>query len=320
MKIAPHLQPAQPRAAAPAGRTGPSQGVDAAVAPVSEPLLQQVRAKDADLFGGATRQPAESKVGEAARALGTDPVSSAGGSHAAHFLKGMGPAVHVVAAGETLTGIVKANYAQSGMSTDYLAHENGIDDPKALQIGRALVLPELYTYTVQKGDTLGRIAQFASLSIEEIATANGIDNPDRINVGQQLRLSGPWGDASIALSDRLWENARPETYTVKPGDTLFRIAAETFPGAVGDAAELQLIVDAYVNWNGIENPNLIRVGQELKVPARYAYTVQPDDTLWTISAGFGERMLDIVKNNGLDGSGELQPGQVLQLHGAIWGC
>jgi lipoprotein NlpD len=49
-------------------------------------------------------------------------------------------------------------------------------------------------------------------------------------------------------------DSRPAAYTVKPGDTLMRIALETGQ-AWRDIAR----------WNGIENPNLIEVGQMLRV-------------------------------------------------------
>lgn len=49
-------------------------------------------------------------------------------------------------------------------------------------------------------------------------------------------------------------DTRPATYTVKPGDTLMRIALESGQ-AWRDIAR----------WNGIENPNLIEVGQVLRV-------------------------------------------------------
>lgn len=49
-------------------------------------------------------------------------------------------------------------------------------------------------------------------------------------------------------------DTRPATYTVKPGDTLMRIALETGQ-AWRDIAR----------WNGIENPNVIEVGQVLRV-------------------------------------------------------
>ena len=50
--------------------------------------------------------------------------------------------------------------------------------------------------------------------------------------------------------------AKPGTYIVKPGDTLMRIGLETGQGWRDIA-----------RWNGIENPNLIEVGQVLKVVA-----------------------------------------------------
>ncbi len=49
-------------------------------------------------------------------------------------------------------------------------------------------------------------------------------------------------------------DTRPATYTVKPGDTLMRIALENGQ-AWRDIAR----------WNGIDNPNLIEVGQVLRV-------------------------------------------------------
>jgi lipoprotein NlpD len=50
--------------------------------------------------------------------------------------------------------------------------------------------------------------------------------------------------------------ARPEFYTVKPGDTLYSIALEH--GL--DYRDLAL-------WNGLDNPTALRVGQELRVVA-----------------------------------------------------
>lgn len=50
-----------------------------------------------------------------------------------------------------------------------------------------------------------------------------------------------------------------QKYTVAPGDTLSKISLKFY----GNANDYQKIADA----NGIENVNLIRVGQELDIPA-----------------------------------------------------
>lgn len=47
----------------------------------------------------------------------------------------------------------------------------------------------MQTYTVQRGDTLGRIAARYGTTISRLATQNGIRNPDLILVGQRLRLA-----------------------------------------------------------------------------------------------------------------------------------
>jgi nucleoid-associated protein YgaU len=51
------------------------------------------------------------------------------------------------------------------------------------------------------------------------------------------------------------------TYTVKPGDTLSKIAKEMY----GNSNEYQKIFDA--NRDRLSDPNQIRPGQELKIPA-----------------------------------------------------
>ena len=51
------------------------------------------------------------------------------------------------------------------------------------------------------------------------------------------------------------------TYTVKPGDTLSKIAQQIY----GNASEYQKIFDA--NRDRLSDPNQIRPGQELKIPA-----------------------------------------------------
>ncbi|MBT9595895.1 MAG: peptidoglycan DD-metalloendopeptidase family protein [Vitreoscilla sp.] len=67
----------------------------------------------------------------------------------------------------------------------------------------------------------------------------------------------PAAPAASAAGD-----ARPTTYTVKPGDTLMRIGLETGQGWRDIA-----------RWNGIDNPNLIEVGQMLRVMPPASETV-----------------------------------------------
>lgn len=105
-------------------------------------------------------------------------------------------------------------------------------------------------YIVQPGDTLSLIAQhfFGSAARwPEIFNSNRdtIRNPDRIRVGQTLR---------IPLQLR--------THIVQRGETLRSIAALL----LGEATRWRQIFNA--NRDRIQNPDLIRVGQKLRIPSK----------------------------------------------------
>jgi nucleoid-associated protein YgaU len=55
--------------------------------------------------------------------------------------------------------------------------------------------------------------------------------------------------------------AKPRVYVVKEGDSLSKIAKEI----LGDASRWKEILEA--NKDQIKDPNLIRVGQELRIPS-----------------------------------------------------
>src|SRR5690606_9950216 len=75
------------------------------------------------------------------------------------------------------------------------------------------------------------------------------------------------------------------------------------------------MVDTVAQHNGLEDPNLIRVGQELTLPWRYAYTVQSGDTLSKIAAFSENALSDIVANNGIENPDLIRVGQKLVLDG-----
>lgn len=152
------------------------------------------------------------------------------------------------------------------------------------------------TYTVVAGDTLSGIAARYGTTVANLAAINGISNPNLINVGQVLRLSGS-APAPAAQGE----------YTVQPGDTLSAIA-QRFGTNWQTLAAL----------NGLANPNLIRVGQVLKVtgaapaPAqRKSYTVKSGDNLSTIARNNGTDVATIARINNIANVNLIYPGQVL---------
>lgn len=98
-------------------------------------------------------------------------------------------------------------------------------------------------YTVQKGDTLSKIAAKYGTTYQKLASYNGIANPNKISVGQKIRIPG----------------SGVKTYTVKKGDTLWAIAA----GQLGDGSRYNEIK----TMNGLKS-DTIHAGQTLKLPER----------------------------------------------------
>ena len=117
------------------------------------------------------------------------------------------------------------------------------------------------TITVQAGDTLSKLARANGTTVDALVKANGISNPNLIFVGQQLQTEGTANAAASAQPAATPAASAPAatangTYTVKAGDTLNRIAAANGTSVAALAAA-----------NGIQNINLISVGQVLKLSA-----------------------------------------------------
>ena len=99
-----------------------------------------------------------------------------------------------------------------------------------------------------------------------------------------------------------------ETYTVKPGDTLYGISNQ-FGVTVTELAEL----------NGISGSNLA-VGTVLKIPNKsgtnpdnmFMYTVKSGDSLYSIARKYNTTVQDIINLNYLK-SNNLSVGQVLRI-------
>jgi LysM repeat protein len=116
------------------------------------------------------------------------------------------------------------------------------------------------SYTVRKGDTLGRIARRYNLSTEQLRRTNQISG-DLIRVGQKLHL--PVNKIPVATSKSM-----SRAYTVQRGDTLSKIAQINRISV----AELKAL-------NGLSS-DLIRIGQTLFVPK----IINAADLLTTVRA------------------------------------
>ena len=92
------------------------------------------------------------------------------------------------------------------------------------------------------------------------------------------------------------------TYTVRPGDTLGRIAK-----AHGTTWQ------ALAKLNAIADPHLIEVGQRLRVPAPPTHTVAKGEGLWGIAQRYGLTIDQLATLNGLTRTSTIHPGQTLRV-------
>jgi len=119
---------------------------------------------------------------------------------------------------------------------------------------------EIIQYTVQAGDTLSGIARRFNTSVAAVAQLNGIVNPDRVLLGQTLQIPSaqvesaatPLPQSPVSTPQ---ETPTLQTYVVLPGDNLYRLSLR-----------FNVTLAELVEENGLANPNLIQVGETLRIP------------------------------------------------------
>ncbi len=113
------------------------------------------------------------------------------------------------------------------------------------------------TYTIAKGDTLGAIARKFGTTVKAITDANPGVQPTKLQVGQKLQIpAGTATGGAAATTPAPNGTATSQTYTVKSGDTLTRIASH-----------FGVSLKALRSANNLKTDS-IKVGQVLKIPAK----------------------------------------------------
>jgi LysM repeat protein len=181
--------------------------------------------------------------------------------------------------GDTLGAIA----ARTGTTARAIADANTIADPNRVRVGTRLRLPSGAAspavvsggggpsptsgiHVVRAGDTLTSIALRSGTTARRIARANAMRSTDILTIGRRLVI--PAAGAPTAPSVAPAPTGR---YIVRAGDTLGAIAARHGISAQALAAA-----------NGLQNANVIAIGQRLRIPGRTAVTT-PSPTQITTS-------------------------------------
>ena len=247
---------------------------------------------------------------------------------------------YIVQPGDTLYSIAR----RSGMSLNTLLSINGLSQSSVIFPGQSLTVGQSDgrtvsagytpskttatststsgTYTVQAGDTLYSIARRSGMSLNTLLSINGLSQSSVIRPGQTLSVSG---NASQATATQVsYQSAGSTsgngTYTVKAGDTLYRIAYNH-----------GISLTTLLSINGLSETSTIRPGQQLVVSGSAkattsttnattvsystgasTHTVQAGDTLFRIAKNNGLTLSELRALNGLT-SNTIRVGQVLKV-------
>lgn len=168
------------------------------------------------------------------------------------------------------------------------------------------------TYTVKAGDTLYRIALNHNISVTQLKSWNHL-NGDMIRVGQKLIVGESTQVAPTPAPAQNTDNSSTASngnYTVKSGDTLYRIAKNH-----------RVSVANIKSWNGLKS-DLIYVGQRLVIKGQAStgdqvvnpttpastdetvansttHTVKSGDTIYGIAKKYQVNINDLKSWNGL---------------------
>jgi len=127
-------------------------------------------------------------------------------------------------------------------------------------------VPTETEYTVVKGDSYSTIAKKCGVTVKAIEAANPGVEPTKLQIGQKLHIPAPasaGGSGSSMTTAPDTATTGEQSYSVKSGDTLTKIATE-----------FGTTVKAIRSANNLTTDR-ITVGQKLKIPARSASPSTP---------------------------------------------
>lgn len=233
---------------------------------------------------------------------------------------------HRIRRGETVSTIAR----KYGVSQASIVQANSLGRKKRIYAGKTLMIPTAngsqYSsssktvktkkkivasnngkYRVKYGDTLWDIAVAHGVSVSQLKRANRLSS-NKIYAGRILTIPD-----NEAEDDN--DSSRYHKYTVKRGDTLWKIASRNGTS-----------VSTIKRANGLTS-NRIYPGMTLMVPARTSsntgnladkdfitYTIKKGDSLWEIAEAFSVSVEDLARWNNISRKSRLYPGNKLKIY------
>ena len=214
---------------------------------------------------------------------------------------------YVVQKGDSLYSIAK----KFNTTVDKLKELNNLTS-NTLSIGQVLIISEAegpeppsgdyILYTVKRGDSLYSIAREYETTVDAILQLNNLGTT-ALSIGQTLKIPK--------------KTQSSLTYTVKKGDSLWKIAND-----------FGVSVNSIIEANNLSGTTL-SIGQQLIIPGpttsptptppeddtTQLYVVKSGDSLWSIARQFNTTVAEIRRANNLT-SDTLRVGQLLRIPGS----
>jgi LysM repeat protein len=149
---------------------------------------------------------------------------------------------HTMRKGETLAIVAKRYYGDTRKAI-FLLEYNGISDPRHIDSGRRIVIPQVKIHRVTRGETLALLAKKYLNDPRKsrgLAQINGIDDPKTLSPGMTILIP-------VEI-----------LHTVRKGDSLSGIAQRYY----GDTSAFSLIA----LYNNIKDPIALEPGTRLILP------------------------------------------------------
>lgn len=215
------------------------------------------------------------------------------------------PGFYIVKTGDSLYKIAN----KYNTTVDELMRLNNLTSTN-LTIGQQLRVPggessggNAGTYIVKSGDSLYSIAAAYKTTVDELKRLNNLTS-NVLSIGQVLKV--PSSGSGTPEPPVTPPSNEYDTYTVKSGDSLYKIAST-----------YNTTVDNLMRINNLAN-NLLQVGQVLKVPttggsmgdAERTYIVKSGDSLYKIANAYNTTV-DAIRNRNNLRNDNLSIGQVL---------
>ncbi len=142
-------------------------------------------------------------------------------------------------------------------------------EPTAAPGAEATAIPETneprgeVTHTVTSGDTITGLSVLYNIPVEVIVQANNLANVDALEIGQQLGIPAEGTEVEdvtpvetpVAEATDVPSTTEERTHVVQAGENLFRIGLQ-----------YGFTVEELAAYNNIANPNVLDVGQTIKIP------------------------------------------------------